>query len=409
MLIEQKFTTAVLNRIRVRRERDSALADKNAVERGPIRTRSAMLREARFSDFTAITDLKCRCGIVVDSLENWERLWRRNPALPRMRCSPPMGWVLQADDKIVGYLANISLLYRYGSRTLTAVAGSNFVLEPRYRRFAPSLLWRFFNQKDVDLYLATTAIEAVGNMARIFGSEPLPYSGYDMARFWILRPHSFAQALSKKLGVNRLASKVLEMSVSFALSVDGLIGRRKPKAVSAGLRVCEIQIEEIGAQFDTLWQDKVNQGARVYADRSAQILRWHCDIPRFQGKTHILGCHKQGELVGYAILRDNSIREDGLQTSILADLLVKGNDLDVAGTLLVAAYENAKKAGSNLFELRGLPCEFQELCSEWKPFVRKYSACPFYFKASDPVFHKAFAARGTWYTSLFDGDATLMP
>ena len=56
-----------------------------------------------------------------------------NPALGQMQFEPPMGWVLEAEGKAVGYLGNISLLYRYGDRTLTAVAGRGFAVDPAYR------------------------------------------------------------------------------------------------------------------------------------------------------------------------------------------------------------------------------------------------------------------------------------
>ena len=41
---------------------------------------------------------------LADSLENWKRLWKENPALLHGQIERPIGWVLEAAGVIVGYL-----------------------------------------------------------------------------------------------------------------------------------------------------------------------------------------------------------------------------------------------------------------------------------------------------------------
>ena len=76
-----------------------------------------------------IRDSKQRWGLAPDSFENWERLWRHNPALTHQNSDRPIGWVLEADSAVVGYMGNISLQYRYGAAALTAVASHGLVVE----------------------------------------------------------------------------------------------------------------------------------------------------------------------------------------------------------------------------------------------------------------------------------------
>src|SRR5580700_4464343 len=81
-------------------------------------------REVQFSDFQGVAELKERSGWGKDSLENWDRLWRDNPALAVAKSPLSMGWVLEAGGRIVGYGGSVPLLYHYGDRTLIAAAGS---------------------------------------------------------------------------------------------------------------------------------------------------------------------------------------------------------------------------------------------------------------------------------------------
>src|SRR5271170_7380002 len=176
--IEKKIAGAVLTAIRARRKASAAPeADLLVQSSGAIAP--AKLREARFSDFEAVAELKRRWGLNADSFENWERLWRQNPALVHGGLERPIGWVLEADGAVVGYLGNISLLYRYGDRPLTAVTAHGLVVDPPYRAVSLTLVAAFFRQKPVDLFISTTAIESVGKIALAFKSAPLPQPDYD--------------------------------------------------------------------------------------------------------------------------------------------------------------------------------------------------------------------------------------
>jgi hypothetical protein len=142
--IEERIISAILTRIRRRRDDTSIpISDSHAHFSEAIPP--ASIRDAQFSDFEAVQELKRRWGLIPDSFENWERLWRHNPAL---ECSQPLpiGWVLEAEGKVVGYLGNIASSYQYGDRTLTAVTGRGFVVEPAHRAVSLVLDAAFYSQ-----------------------------------------------------------------------------------------------------------------------------------------------------------------------------------------------------------------------------------------------------------------------
>ena len=405
--LEQKLVGAILTRIRDRQEAPS-VAEGHAVADPSVSRSSVRLREAQFSDLEAVKDLKQRWGLSSDSLENWERLWCRNPALEQLQLKRPIGWVLEAGGMVVGYLANISLLYRYGDKTLTAVTGSGLVVEPAYRALSLTLIAAFYRQKSVDLFLTTTAVGAVGKIARAFKSDPLPQQDYDTMLFWVLRPYPFAQALMKKLKLGPTLSYIGSMLASLAAGADKVFHRRLPKRRPKALSVSEISAYEIGEEFQAFWLEKLNEKPRLLANRSPASLRWHFGNPGDTGTVRVICCRNHGGLVGYAVVRNEPPNHaNGLRRSIVADMLAKQDDPAILSALLIAAYDHAKHAGSHVFEVLGFPQDIRKVCSQWHPYRRKYPTSPFYYKAADPALHKMLSDGTAWYASPFDGDTTL--
>jgi hypothetical protein len=405
--VEQKIITATLEMVRKRRR---TVVSREAEQRDHslIALSAVKLREAQFSDFDAVSELKQRWGLSQDSLENWDRLWRHNPALTHSEVHHPMGWVLEADSRLVGYLGNISQTYHYRGRTLTAVTGSGFVVEPAYRAVGLSLIAAYFRQKSVDLYLTTTAVETVGKISRAFGCVSLPQQDYDTVLFWVLRPYPFAQALMKKLKLGPVLSAVGGVLASFVLEAEKILVRRWPTGTSPSLAVSEISVNEIGDDFESFWMQKLGEEPRLLADRSPAALRWHFQIPGDKGTARVICCRQKGELVGYAIVRHEPPNlMSGLRRSIIADTLVANDDPVILRALWVAAHKSAKRAGSHVFEVLGFPHSVRRTCLQWSPYLRTFPTSPFYYKAADPMLHGTLLDGMAWYASPFDGDTTL--
>ncbi len=364
------------------------------------------LREALFSDFRDVEVLQRRCGLAPDSRQNWERFWRRNPALGGMQFEPPMGWVLEAEGKAVGYLGNISLLYRYGDRTLTAVAGRGFAVEPAYRAASFCLVAAFYRQRPVDLYLTTTASEVTGKIARAFKSNPLSQADFGTL-FWVLRPYPFAQAVMTDLKIRPALKRMGGMLASVAIRADKILRRRRPRQCAKSLAVSEIRVSEIGDDFQALWIEKLRERPLlVFADRSPATLRWHFESPD-AAAVHVLCCYKHGELLGYAVTRNEQNRENGLRVSIIADMLVKQDDPVIVRSLWAAAYDHAKRDGSHILRVTGFPYGIRRFCSQWRPYLTTDPVCPFYYKAAEPMLHKTLSEGMAWYATALDGDRTL--
>jgi hypothetical protein len=408
--LQEKIASSILSMIRKRRTASvAAEADLHARSSAIA---PAKVREVRFSDFDAVSKLKQRWGIAADSLENWERLWHSNPALMRTeverQIERPMGWVLEANGAVVGYLGNISLQCHYGEKTLTAVVAHGLVVEPSYRAVSLTLTAAFYRQKSVDIYLCTTAVEAVGKMALAFKSSVLPQPDYHSVLFWVIRPYPFTQALMTKLNLGPAGARIGSGLAALAVATDKILRRRWPRRSPGSLTITQIAPTDIGDDFETLWAEKLKESPRLFADRSLATLQWHFEIPGDRGCCQVFCCHKGGELVGYAMLRTDTDPRNGLIKSVIADTLVRQDDPQIVKALWAAAYESAKQTGSHVLEVLGFPPSIRKACSEWNPYLRKYPASPYYYKAADPALHAALSDGNAWYATPFDGDETLI-
>jgi hypothetical protein len=406
--LEERIVASVLNRIRENRGPASpSIAPRAGSSESQLP--AAKLREATLADCDAVIELKRRWGLIPDPCDNWDKLWVRNPALKDADPRRPFGWVLDAAGTLVGYIGNISSTYFLGDEKVSAVTAHALVVEPAYRATSVSLNAAFFRQKFADLYLGTTAIEAVDKISRIFKCDRLPQPGYDTVLFWILRPSPFAGVIAKKLNLGQPASYCAEAIGTVALATDKVLRRRWPRLSKSNLSVTKLKVSDIGGEFDRLWNSKREEGRRLLAERSSATLRWHFEIPGDRSTIEVLACHEGGDLQGYLVVRHEPAAENGPSRSIVCDILIKRDRREVLEALFVAAYGEAKHAGSHIFEVVGFPPNLRKVLQQWNPYERKFPACPFHFKAATPEFHHALLDAATWYASPYDGDTTLMP
>ncbi len=371
-------------------------------------TAAVRLREAQFSDFERVSAMNLRLGQGPDSPENWKRLWIDNPAVIEFKAAPRIGWVLESAGEIVGFLGSIPLLYEFEGKPLFAAATCRLAIEPAFRAYCHLLISSFFRQKNVDLFLNSTATVSAGKMMTALNAAPLPQADYGNVLFWVLDPRPFAKAVFKKLGMNSSFAGMGGAIGAAVLRGDIKLRRRGPRSRPAGNPVVETNMSEMGNEFNQLWSDGNGHPARLMAKRTAAIMRWHFDPPQNRRKIRVLSFKGASEL-GYLIVRHEEKAANGLQRSLVADLMIKNDDSDVLEQLLAAACRSAKSAGSQVLEIMGFPRNIRESVLKLKPYSRRYPAPPFFYKARERALHEKLTQEGAWYASPFDGDTTLWP
>ena len=306
------------------------------------------------------------------------------------KSQPSMGWVLETPQGIVGYQGSVPLLYQFGGRTLVAATAAGLVVEPAYRARCIVLLASFYRQRDVDLFVTTHTTASVASQSKALRAKALAQHDYDKVLFWVLDAHQFTKALAAKFGLRSGMAAVGTFLGSSVLRADTL--RRGPRGRLANrFGVREIEVKDIGDEFEALWQRKLTETPRLFADRSPASLRWHFTLPGSSSTVAVLCCHRFERLVGYAIVLHTIDRETGMRRSMLADILVEQDDPSVTETLLEAAYSNAVASGGHLFEVVGLPRHIRQILIRWNPYDRKYPTDPLIYKTADEALARTLA------------------
>jgi hypothetical protein len=366
-----------------------------------------VLREAAFEDMASVQYLKRAVGFGDDLLEDWDWMWRDNPAWRDAQQTPSMGWVLETADRIVGYLGSVSTLHQYREETVRAATSTGFAVDPEYRGYTLKLVAAFFKQTDKDILLNTTAIEVAGKIFQRFKASPMPQSNYDQIMYWVLRPGAFINAALKYQ--NRHPAVAWAASCILALPLRGFISLKKksPRKISnKNGRTVELRlldVSDIGQEFDDLWARKTTEETRLISYRTAEILRWH--FAKVQAK--VLCCYREGTLLGYAVVAQEDVDQIGLTRSKIADLVVEGDDPELVGQLLRGVYDYAKSSGSHVLEVIGFPSSISDTFRTANPHFRKMQSWPYFYLALDNGFHKELEDDKAWFACPFDGDTSL--
>ncbi|MBZ5666371.1 MAG: hypothetical protein LAO30_17385 [Acidobacteriia bacterium] len=402
---ETKIADVVLRRIR---SRAPALSSGGSAESAIVGGGRVLIRQAEFTDFEAVCALNHRLGQGPDSMENWHRLWRDNPAVAQ-GAPARIGWVLECAGKVVGFLGSIPLLSEYDGRLLFTAATCRFAIEPAHRPSGHLLVTSFLRQKDVDLFLNTTATVSAGKIMMALKAAPVPQSDYGKVLFWVLKPRAFADAVLTKMGVRSSLRPIGGFLAAGALAAETAFRRRTPRENPSRYRVVVSSVDRLGETFDRFCLEQTRTAKRLIGVRTSDIMHWHFVPPQSRRATEALSCYSAGALVGYAIMRHEVETGSTLRRSLIADLLVQNDDPLAVEQLLVAAYRSAKQSGSHVLEVIGFPKQVRRVLLQHKPYSRDYPASPYFYKARDRQLHDELSNENAWYACPFDGDATLWP
>ena len=367
-----------------------------------------ILREAGFDDFEAVRSLRLRFGLGDDSLQDWRALWLDNPALVR-GTHLPVGWVLEVERRIVGFLGSIPTQFVLGGQRVLAVSAHAMVIEPEYRRGNRLRLAEpLFSLEGVDLVLNTSANPGSGRIFQAFHAAQVPSPEYDRCLMWVLQPAVFLRAYLRRRGTSPRLAAVLAQCAAGPLVADSIVRRRRPVRPGGASEFAIREIHQIGQEFDGLWARKIREPTRLLSVRTAETLRWHFKQTPRAPRSKAICCFRKGRLAGYAIVMRQDSPAFGLSRIRIADLLAENDDPEVVDGLLWAAYEQARKDGVSVFELFGFPGTIRSRFARRNPYSRQLDSWPYFYRASGSELQARLGSEQAWHACPYDGDATIL-
>ncbi len=372
---------------------------------------SATLRTATLADRAAIEALKQRCGLGGDKTEaDWRHLYDANPAMRRLGVELPIGWVLEVGDQIVGNFGSIPMLFHSGRRTVPVAASNSYAVDPEHRGHSIKVLTPFMKQGGVEMVMVTTAGDITSKLChQLFKAEALPQPDYFQALFWALRTGPVAREYLKKRALRGPTLIAARFLLPTLLRCEGLVRGRRPGAPAAGLTVERCAPEQIGPEFDELWQRRTLDETPFMAERSAEVLRWRFGLPRNRERTRIIVCRRGGHLVGYGVV-ERTGRVPDLVRGNLSDLLAEGDDPAVIGAILRGAHDHARADGCDILEVVGLPPRVRRALHTARPYTRQIvtgGIGSYIYRCREPALSEVLRAPEAWYACSSDGDTGL--
>jgi hypothetical protein len=361
------------------------------------------LREVSFEDYSQIASLAAKFDLHTESYPAWTHLWANNPACRAAQSGIPIGWVLDVDGVIAGYLGNIALSYHLEGRTYLAATTRAWVVDTPYRSYSPLLLATYFQQRNVDLFLSTTVNSQSEAAYSSFQSTRVPVGAWDRTLFWITNYRGFISSYLRK------SASSLAQPLSYPLSA-GLYLRdqiRESHLLKGAIPI--VPAACFDDRFQPFWEQLRAQKSRMLiADRSQEALDWHFKFALQQNRAWIYTVDGKSGLIAYAVFLRYDFPQVGLTRMRLADFqCVAENSQSILTAMLATASERCREESIHMFELVGVTPALEKGLQSASPHGRPLGSWLSYYKANNASLAGVLKNPNVWEPSLFDGDSSL--
>jgi hypothetical protein len=373
----------------------------------PKSSKPPRLREARFEDYSQAAALALKFDLDAEDNLAWTNLWTNNPAYREIKGKFPMGWVLETPEGgMAGYLGNIPLSYELEGRKLLAATTRSWVVDSAYRSFSLLLVGTFFQQPNVDLFLATSVNSQSAVPLSVFQCPRVPVGAWDRTLFWITEPLGFAGSYFTKKGWT--AAKPLSYPLALGVTLrDYLHGSRFRKTKpDFDVRACPA----FDDRFDAFWAAlKKKKSKLLLGVRNRVTLQWHFNFALQRNDAWIYTVEDSGGLAAYAVFLRQDRRLVGLRRASLVDFQCLDQEKAPAllTAMLQAAFERCRSDSIHMLEVIGLSPLLETCAERASPHRRQLANWMYFYKTNDPVLNAKLQSADVWEPSLFDGDSSL--
>lgn len=363
----------------------------------------ATIREACFGDYSRISALERRYGLVSKNYEEWKNLWVSNPVYNRARAWP-IGWVLENEHKeIVGHIGSIPLGYEFEGRQLVAATSHALVVDSQYRAYSLSLVGYFFNQKNVDLFVDTTVNLSASKVHELFRARRVPAGAWDESSFWITDYPGFLKSVLIARGLGAIEPLVYPLSVGLQLKQTlsrWAFGQRN----SINISTCNT----FDDRFDKFWHHlRSNRRHLLLAARSREVLEWHFRDALAQNRAWVVTVRNCSGIAAYAIFDRQDKAAIQLKRLRLADFQTLDGNNELLVPIVSWALEQCRNQGIHMLETIGFRPDKQRIVDELKPHRRKLSSWHYFYRTNDKELADKLQNAKVWDPCCFDGDASL--
>lgn len=366
-----------------------------------VATKSSVeIKEASLDDYEKIAGVTLGSGLGIKVREEWKHVWTGNPVRKKYP-DWPIGWVVRDREKIVGYLGNIPLSYRFKGREILGSGLQGFALEPSHRGLGLLLLNRLLEfAPQVEYFVGSSANANSAPVLDRIGISRVPVGDWQNSSFWITNYDGFvASAISKKGLPNFMVG-----AGSAALKAYNKIS----KPVWPSQKHELLRHSTLDDRFDVFWEDlQCAYPNRFLANRSRESLQWHFKFSLEQKRTWIVTHEVGSRVVAYGIFQRQDYREINLQRVRLIDYQSLPGYEDVLSSILGWALNESRGQGIHMLEAFGFRPEKQQIIDKLAPHRRRLNAWGYFHKIASAELERELQDCNVWDPSQYDGDSSL--
>ena len=367
------------------------------------------LRPATLGDVGQVAELMREVGFRTPSEAGWRWLYQDNPARNRRHPLPEIGWVLERDGAVHGFLGNVHLDYVLDGAPLRVATDTSYYVRPGARSESTRLMSAFFRQPGVDLFLSTTANEASGSIYRLFKAAVPEDPSFSEELVWVGDDRvALRNMLTRRKVPATVANGLAALAAPASRLARRLTGFATPPRGHGHDAVLTLHPGDLDARFDELWA-RVETAPGLRVRRDAATLRWYLSDPDAGGDPTIFAVTDEGGLVGYAVVARHRPAADTAAQMRILDLVVRPGGERVVPTLVRRVLARAREVGVGVGLVYCAPCG-AALAGELKALRphRLRHAHPLHFlRAAQHARTASLASPGIWQATGLDGDTPL--
>lgn len=367
------------------------------------------VRPAKREDAVQISTLLKNLGLIVPGLPDvekidqfWDKLWDKNPYFTEFNMNVEYGWVMIANERIVGFFGCIPRVYCLGSQRIPVSIASLWGVEKEYRTYTHLLSDRFFNYNSVSLKIVTTAIKPTGRLFEKYGGRKVPCP--DLAEVYMV-PVDFSELLRHKFSTLLVKNSI--GGVLFKIAQIFLTPwKYKYKALSKDSAIREITINEIPKDFDSFIYRCFKAQTGLSASRYSTIIEWYYSDFGASSTRRLFVCSDQGQTTGFiSIIKEAVAGNSGLERYKVIDLVALSTE--IKKRLIRNVLKFLADTGGHVLEFHH-PGMIEKKEIPAFTLNRKFSSFPIYYQTADAKLDIFLQEKQNWQIMPFDGDTCLI-
>lgn len=330
-------------------------------------------------------------------ISNWKRYSIDNPFYNYFSEEVLFGWVLEHNNKIVGFFGSIPRIYHLNNEMVPVSVASQWVIEKEYRKYSYLLKDKYFLDNPIATKLVTSASNATGKIFENYHGFKVPCNS--LQNVYVI-PLNLTKSLefifSKypllKWFLTRI-SKIIPWQLQF-------------KKIPLKYTLKQYQINNNSQQLKQFWDLYLKKNNKFIASRNLETMNWYYNSGKlYQNIISLVLYNSLNEIEAFASVIDAPvIGNDNLKRYILIDILVHNPKFkrDILKGVLKYLYQN----NVDILEIQ-LPGMVKRIDIPAISLIRKLANFPAYFQTSCINIETYLKNSTNWQLSCFDGDSTL--